>query len=122
LKFVHGFWNKGQVVIYCDNFFSNPSFFQKLETNSIGTCGTERASRKGLPTDMKLQTFKTKKEDGQKFWMNDREYMITCTYQDTGWVNLPSTVNNIGTELVQVLSEEGENGVRAVWRHISASI
>jgi hypothetical protein len=44
--------------MYYDNFISKPALFKKLETNLMDTCGTERTSRKGLPTGMKLQNLK----------------------------------------------------------------
>ena len=40
-------------VVYCDNFFTGVSLALSLERRCIGSCGTVRANRRGLPVQLK---------------------------------------------------------------------
>ena len=88
-----------------DNFFSGVQLFDDLRADNIGACGTVRANRKDLPSQMK--TYKGKKGDVPKMWLRTDNKLIACAWQDTGKVNMISSVGNSGITKVDVRSKSG---------------
>lgn len=93
-------------VIYMDNFYSSLQLYDDLRLSQLGACGTIRTNRKGLPSEMK--SVKLKRGELPVVWMN----MICCTWQDTGKVNMISTVGNAGVTDVEVKSKRGVRHVK----------
>jgi hypothetical protein len=50
---------------YCDNFFTSIPLFSDLLMEGIYACGTIRANRKGVPSDLKLYVKNGFPERGQ---------------------------------------------------------
>ena len=64
-KLVQGLEGKG-FNLFVDNWYSSPQLFQDLAEVGILACGTVRANRKGLPSDimnLKAKDIKSMKED-----------------------------------------------------------
>ena len=98
------FQKKGH-VIYMDNFYSIVQLFEDLMQQDTGACGTVRPNRKGLPKDMK-QT-KLKKGDLPKMWLTEDKALLACTWQDTGKVNMLSTIGDSSVTDVTVKKRTG---------------
>ena len=98
------FQKKGH-VIYMDNFYSSVQLFEDLMQQDTGACGTVRPNRKGLPKDMK-QT-KLKKGDLPKLWLTEDKALLACTWQDTGKVNMFSTIGDFSVTDVTVKKRTG---------------
>lgn len=96
-------------TIYMDNFYSSVNLFNDLKLNGLGACGTVRANRKNLPIEMK--TLKKKKGDPPTTWINNSKDMIACSWQDTGKVNMLSTVGDTGVKVTEVRSKTGRREV-----------
>ena len=73
-----------------DNFYLSVQLFEDLMQQDTGACGTVRPNRKGLFKDMK-QT-KLKKGDLPKMWLTEDKTLLSFTWQDTGKVNMLSTI------------------------------
>ena len=101
---LEGYENKGHIV-FTDNFYSGISLFESLRNKDIGACGTIRPHRKGLPLD--IRTLKPKKGDSPIIWQNGESNLISCTWQDTGRVNMISTVGDVGTSNQEIKSKRG---------------
>ena len=60
-------------VVYCDNFFTGVSLALSLERRGIGSCGTVRANRRGLPVQLKKFTTARKATKQQcALWVRNR--------------------------------------------------
>jgi hypothetical protein len=70
---LNGFENKGHVV-YADNFYSSVELYESLILKKIGACGTVRANRRGLPSDMMI--CKLKHGDLLVIWENHDRSML----------------------------------------------
>ena len=70
-----------------------------------GACGTVRPNRKGLPKVMK-QT-KLKKGDLPKMWLTEDKALLACTWQDTGKVNMLSTIGDSSVTDMMVKKRTG---------------
>jgi hypothetical protein len=88
-----------------DNFYSSVGLFKDVRQNDIEACGTVRANRKGLPTPIKGA--KMKRGELPRIWISRDKEMLACTWQDTGRVNMLSTVGNTGVSEVKVNSKSG---------------
>ncbi|XP_068221401.1 piggyBac transposable element-derived protein 4-like [Palaemon carinicauda] len=99
-----GFENKGHVV-YMDSFFSGVPLFQKLRSKGTGACGTVRPNRKYLPSQMK----KVKPKKGQLpiMWKSKDEELVAVVWQDSGRVNILSSVGDTGTVKKSIQSKKG---------------
>lgn len=104
---IQGFENSNRIV-YIDNFFSSPTLYSHLAINGIGACGTVRSNRKGLPQQMK--TLKLKKGQKPMFWHHSTKAMLACAWQDTGRVNMLSTVHTSETMQVQKRAKKSLTG------------
>lgn len=96
-------------IVYMDNFYSGVNLFDDMIGLGLGACGTVRGNRKNLPQEMK--TIKKKKGDLPSVWVTKDKTMISCTWQDTGKVNMLSTVGDSGVSDVQVRSKTGNRAV-----------
>ena len=94
-----GFEGKGY-TLYMDNFYSSVPLFQELRVMKIGACGTVRSNRKDLPKELKK--VKLKCGERLKIWQSLNNTMIACTWQDTGRVNMLSTVGASGVTAVEI--------------------
>lgn len=101
--------NKGH-ILYVDNFYSGVPLFDHLRENKTGACGTVRINRKGLPPSMKS----TKLIRGSLpiIWEREDKKMLACSWQDTGRVNMISTVGNPGVTNVTVHTKRGPRQVK----------
>ncbi|XP_068225149.1 piggyBac transposable element-derived protein 4-like [Palaemon carinicauda] len=99
-----GFENKGHVV-YIDSFFSGVPLFQKLRSKGTGACGTVPPNRKYLPSQMK----KVKPKKGQLpiMWKSKDEELVAVVWQDSGRVNILSSVGDTGTVKKSIQSKKG---------------
>lgn len=105
---LQGYENKGH-VLFVDNFYSSVGLFDALRLNNIGACGTVRANRKGLP--MEMRRMKIKRGELPVIWHNDDKTMLACTWQNTGKVNMLSTVGDYGTKEGTIRSKKGDRKV-----------
>lgn len=105
---LEGLENRGHVV-YLDNFYSSVNLFTDLQGIGFGACGTVRVNRKGLPQDMKV--IKKKKGDLPDIWIDKQSKILACSWQDTGKVNMISTVGNAGVAEVHVRSKQGPRNI-----------
>lgn len=103
-----GLENRGHVV-YMDNFYSSVNLFLELKNRGFGACGTVRANRKNLPLEIKY--LKKKKGDLPDIWIEEEYKMLACSWQDTGRVNMLSTVGDAGVTEVDVKSKKGTRKV-----------
>lgn len=76
---------KGHVVC-TDSFYSRIELFESLRLKKSGACGTVRANRRGLPSDMRI--CKLKPGDLPVIWENHDQPLLACTWQETGRVNI----------------------------------
>ena len=102
------FKDKGHVV-HMDSFFSSLPLFDDLHSKKIGACGTVRANRKGLPQEIK--TIKANRGTLPNIWLRSDKKAIACSWQDTGKVNVISTVGNPGVTSVRVRTKKGDREV-----------
>ena len=107
-KLLSGFENKG-VIVFMDNFFSGVPLYQKLLSQNTGACGTVHPNRKGLPSNMKK--IKKKKGELPTFWISEDNKMIACSWQDSGRVNLLSTIGDTSTRQTTIRSKQGDRTV-----------
>ena len=87
-----------------DNFFSSVTLHQKLLSQNTTACCTVRPNRKGLPPNMK----KKKKGELPTSWMTKDNKMVACSWQDSGRVNLLSTIGDNGTKRTTIKSKQGD--------------
>ncbi|KAK6304383.1 hypothetical protein J4Q44_G00249690 [Coregonus suidteri] len=85
-------------TLYVDNWYSSPTLFQHLLSNSTGACGTVQSNRKGMPSfgSRKMQRGEVEfKENGQQLavkWHDKRDIHVlstvhTATMSHTGKVD-----------------------------------
>ncbi|XP_024002130.1 piggyBac transposable element-derived protein 4 [Salvelinus sp. IW2-2015] len=85
-------------TLYVDNWYSSPTLFQHLFSNSTGACGTVQSNRKGMPSfgSRKMQRGEVEfKENGQQLavkWHDKRDVHVlstvhTATMSPTGKVD-----------------------------------
>ncbi|XP_064876538.1 piggyBac transposable element-derived protein 4-like [Oncorhynchus nerka] len=85
-------------TLYVDNWYSSPTLFQHLLSNSTGACGTVRSNRKGMPAFgcRKMQRGEVEfQENGQQLavkWHDKRDVHVlstvhTATMSATGKVD-----------------------------------
>lgn len=110
-QLLRGFENKGHVV-YTDNFYSSPNLFTDLRKLKIGACGTVRANRVGLPPEMK--TLQKKKGELPTVWFNSNTIMLASSWQDTGKVNMISTVGDSGMSEILTKARKKAQGVKKI--------
>ncbi|RZF48805.1 hypothetical protein LSTR_LSTR003185 [Laodelphax striatellus] len=87
-------------------FFSSVGLFSDLKDLGLGACGTVRANRKHLPASMR--TLKQRKGEMPAMWINEDKSVIACTWQDTGKVNMLSTVGDTNVTVVTSRSKSGD--------------
>ena len=92
-----------------DNFYSSVNLFLELKNRGFGACGTVCTNRKKLPHEMKY--LKKKKGDLQDIQIEEEHKMLACSWQDTGRVNMLSTVGDAGVTEVDVKSKKGPRKV-----------
>ena len=80
-------------LIYTDNFYSSPNFFQALTDKGFGPCGTARKDRRGIPLSIRnagLQRgeIASSVDDGVLAlkWRDKRDVMMLSTFHDTHMV------------------------------------
>ena len=81
-------WHKGY-HLYCDNFCTSPSLCSKLFDYGMGTCGTVRLNRRGIPKPFQAQklkrgeiaSFQNGVINGMK-WMDKRPLAVLSTIHD----------------------------------------
>jgi hypothetical protein len=91
---------KTRTMSYMDNIYSSFGLFKDLRQKVIRACGTVCANRKGLPTPTKGA--KMKRGQLPRIQTSRDNDMLACTWQDTGRVNMLSTVGNTGVSEVEV--------------------
>ena len=86
LELTKKLWHKGY-HLYFDNFYTSPSLYTKLFNCGMGTCGTVRLNRRGIPKP--FQTAKLRRgemtsfQDGGVKWMDKRPVTVLSTIHDT---------------------------------------
>lgn len=96
-------------TVYMDNFYTGVTLFHDMIELGLGACGTVRANRKHLPEEMK--TLKKKKGELPHVWVTNDNTFISCTWQDTGKVNMLSTIGDSGVTEITVRSKSGQRNV-----------
>ncbi|KAJ8369468.1 hypothetical protein SKAU_G00094960 [Synaphobranchus kaupii] len=81
-----GLLGKGHVV-YTDNFYTSAALFMPLYASNTGACGTVRANRRGMPTQ--LRDMKMKPGDTPIFFTNPP--LLTASFRDAGTVTVLCT-------------------------------
>lgn len=91
-KLVQGLEGKG-FNLFADNGYSSPQLFQDLAEVGILACGTERANRKGLPSDitnLKAKDIKSMKRGQSVF--RQKGCLTACTWKDNKHVHVLKTM------------------------------
>ena len=77
-------------ILYCDNYYSSPELFLQLRTLGLGTCGTVRTNRRGIP-----ESFKSKKSlDKGEVKTCQSSDLLVLQWQDKKKVTVISTVHD----------------------------
>ena len=108
-KLLGPYENKGHHV-FMDNWFSGIPLFQDLIEKEIGACGTVRQNRKYLPND--LGASKARKGDHPQFWINQNQTFISCSWKDTGFVYMISTIEDTSVKHMVVNDKSSPTGTR----------
>ena len=101
-----GYENKGHHV-YMDNYFSSIPLFEDLRDKGIGACATVKTNKKYLPKEMRNSKLKLKKGEAPISWVNKDKSIIASTWQDSGRVNMISTVGDSGITKKTVNNKRG---------------
>ena len=105
LELMKSLWNKGY-NIYCNNFYTSPSLYLKLEEKSTGCCGTVRINCKGIPTSFQQKKHKKGEKSHTKTggvkWMDKRGVTAISTIH-TGEMSTVSRSRRVsgGVETIQ---------------------
>ncbi|XP_041480389.1 piggyBac transposable element-derived protein 4-like [Lytechinus variegatus] len=111
LELVKGLENKGH-HLYCDNFYTSPALFAKLQQLGFEACGTVRASAKGLPDDVNQKKRKTKKGDPPMFLTKRGQLCIA--WHDKKPVVMLSTNGNCDMIEKRVRTRHAPGGTKVV--------
>lgn len=117
LSLLEGFENAG-FKLFTDNYYTSPMLYRELQTKDIGACGTVKAGRKHMPTDLHPKQLHLQKGDDPEFMRcND---MIACAWHDTKRVHFISTIHTNNTLDKKIRSRGAVGGYRDVEKPVIA--
>ena len=94
LDLTKNLWHKGY-HLYSDNFYTSPALCSKLYDHGMGSCGTARLNRRGIPKPFQEQ--KLKRGEVTSFqsgvltgikWMDKRPVTVLSTVHDTSMTSI----------------------------------
>ncbi|XP_063968501.1 piggyBac transposable element-derived protein 4-like [Lytechinus pictus] len=118
LSLVEGLEGKGY-WLFCDNFYTSPALFQKLNEIGFGCCGTARPLAKGLPTGANPKVHKMKKGDRPKYYKKKGQMCVV--WMDKKPVTLLTTLDGPGEDVKRIRSRQGVDGHREISRPTAIS-
>ena len=108
LELTKKLWHKGY-HLYFDNFYTSPSLCSKLFNFGMGTCGTVRLNRRGIPKP--FQTEKLKRGEVTSF----QDGVITgIKWMDKRIVAVLSTIHGTSMSSVSRRNRQAPGGVETV--------
>nr|XP_054750234.1 piggyBac transposable element-derived protein 4-like [Lytechinus pictus] len=118
LSLVEGLEGKGY-WLFCDNFYTSPALFQKLNEIGFGCCGTARSVGKGTSTGANPKVHKMKKGDRPKYYKKKGQMCVV--WMDKKPVTLLTTLDGPGEDVKRIRSRQGVDGHREISRPTAIS-